>query len=97
MPKTEKSGDNAAEERSTPVNWEEFPETKAEWRRSIVAVSFFGVGSNLLRQRTCYVFKFDIQDESMKYNEHLFCKISANSVTLCIFFLGGEASWQCCQ
>jgi len=33
MPKTETSGDDVAEEWSIPVNWEEDPAVKAEWRR----------------------------------------------------------------
>jgi len=33
MPKTETSGDDAAEECSTFVNWEEDPAIKAEWQR----------------------------------------------------------------
>jgi len=32
MPKTETSGDDAAKEWSTPVNWEEDPAIKAKWR-----------------------------------------------------------------
>jgi len=32
-PKTETSGDDAAEEWSNPVNWEEDSAIKAEWRR----------------------------------------------------------------
>jgi len=35
MPKTETSGDNAAEEWLTLVNWEEDPAIKVEWRRKV--------------------------------------------------------------
>jgi len=33
MPNTETSGDNVAEEWSTPVYWEKDPAIKAKWRR----------------------------------------------------------------
>jgi len=38
MPKTETSGDDAAEEWLNPVNWED-PVNKAEWRRSMLLCS----------------------------------------------------------
>jgi len=41
MPKKETSGDDAAEECSTPVNLEEDPAIKAERRRNIYCLDFW--------------------------------------------------------
>jgi len=38
MPKIETSGDDAAEEWSTPVNWEEDPAIKVERRSKAISV-----------------------------------------------------------
>jgi len=51
MPKTETSGDNAAEEWLTSVNWEEAPVIKAEWRRREVPIWKCSQGSFI---RTLY-------------------------------------------
>jgi len=40
MPKAETSGDDAAVEWSTPVNWEEDPVIKAEQKRRILQKAF---------------------------------------------------------
>jgi len=40
MPKAETSGDDAAEEWSTPVNWEEDPAIKAKRRRRGERISY---------------------------------------------------------
>jgi len=54
MSKTETSGDDAAEEWSTPVNWEEDPAIKAERKRRIGVQGFFLI----LRYPTDYVTSY---------------------------------------
>jgi len=41
IPKTETTGDDAAEEWSTPVNWEEDPAIKAKRRRKLYITKHF--------------------------------------------------------
>jgi len=78
-PKTETSGDDTAEEWSTPVNWEEDPAIKAKQRRSIFLTKIAIIACLCLHDQNKSGF---LEDQLLSSQSKQFEKFSKSSAWL---------------